>query len=91
VQLSEAWTQFADAVELVDVRMKFLEAARKRSEIVRAEYETGLVNFQDFDIVEQDIADSEKNYVESLASVLVQQANWELVKGSTLEDTLREG
>ncbi len=86
-QSAEAWTQFVDAVELVEVRRKFLGAARKRSEIIRSEYETGLVNFQDFDIAEQDIADSERNYVESLASVLVQEANVGLIKGTTLEES----
>ena len=87
--LSEAWAQLVDAAETVEVRRKFLEAALKRSEIVRSEYETGLVNFQDFDIAEQDRADSEKNYVESLAAALAGEANWELVKGATLEDVIR--
>lgn len=89
-QLAEAWQQFADAVEQVEVRRNFLEAARKRSEIVRSEYATGLVNFQDFDITEQDIADSEKNYVSALANALTQEAAWQQIKGETLEDVLRE-
>ena len=51
---------------------------------------TGLVNFQDFDIAEQEISDAEKNYVESLANSLIQKANWELIQGHSLEDALRE-
>lgn len=89
-QLAEAWVQYVNAIRQVAIRERFLEAARKRSEIVRAEYESGLVNFQDFDITEQDIADSERNYVESLATALVQEANWDLTRGKTLEDVLRE-
>ncbi len=88
--LADAHAQLVDTSELVEVRKKFLDAARKRSEIVRTEYTTGLVNFQDFDIAEQDLADSEKAYVESLANVLTQEADWEFIKGSTLEDVLHE-
>jgi outer membrane protein TolC len=87
-ELSDAWVQFQDAVENVQVRRNFLNAALKRSEIVRSEYTTGLVNFQDFDIAEQDLTDSEKAYVQSLADVLTKEANWEFVKGSTLEDAV---
>lgn len=88
VELAEAKSDLMDALEFVRVRKSFLEAARKRSEIVRQEYETGLVNFQDFDIAEQEIADSEKSYVESLANVLIQNADWDLAQGLTLEDAL---
>jgi outer membrane protein TolC len=90
-QLADAWVQYVDAVEAVEVSRKFLEASRKRSDIVRAEYTTGLVNFQDFDTSEQDLANSERAYVQSLGDVLVKEANWEFVKGSTLEDALNEG
>ncbi|HTL48934.1 MAG TPA: TolC family protein [Verrucomicrobiae bacterium] len=89
-QLAEAWAQLTDAVEFVEVQKNFLEAARKRSEIVRSEYTAGLVNFQDFDIAEQDLADSENNYVESLAAVLSREASWQLARGATLEDAARE-
>lgn len=88
-QLSEAWAQYVDAVEQVEVRQHFLEAARKRSEIVRSEYTTGLVNFQDFDIAEQDLSDSETRYVQSLSDVLIQKATWERLIGLTLEEAVR--
>ncbi len=87
-ELSGRWSAFQDAWELVAVRRAFLEAARQRAEIVRAQYTSGLANFQDFDIAEQELADSEKAYVQSLADVLVQEANWMFTKGKTLEDAL---
>lgn len=89
-QMAEAWTLLRDAAENVLVRKKFLEASRKRAEIVRSEYTSGLVSFQDFDIAEQDLADSETSYVQALADVLIKEANWASVKGLTLEDTLNE-
>ena len=87
-ELSERWTAFRDAWELVAVRRSFRDAARQRAEIVRAQYTTGLAGFQDFDIAEQELADSEKAYVQSLADVLVQEADWMLTKGAALEEAL---
>jgi len=89
-ELAEAWVLYKDAVESVEVRKKFLEAARKRAEIIRSEYATGLVNFTDFDAAEQENANAEKEYVESLANVFIQQANWEKIRGATLEDIYHE-
>ena len=86
--LSEAWTAFRDAREFLDVKKKFLEAARERAEIVRSQYTSGLADFQAFDIAEQELADSEKAYVQSLADVLTRESQWELAKGTTLEDSL---
>ncbi len=87
--LGKRWSGFRDAWEFIEVRRHFLEAARKRAEIIRAQYTTGLTTFQDFDIAEQELADSEKSYVGSLADVLIQQAEWEAAKGSMLEDVLK--
>lgn len=87
-ELSDRWTAFRDAWELVGVRRAFLEAARKRSEIVRAQYTSGLVNFQDFDITEQELADAERAYVQSLADVLVREADWIAAQGGTLEEVV---
>lgn len=84
--LSDAWSSMKDAKESVLVRLKFLEASRKRAEIVRAQYEAGLLNFQDFDIAEQELSDSERSYIQSLSDALAQEANWHLIQGNTLED-----
>ncbi len=86
--LSTTWTAFRDARELVEVRRRFLEASRERADIVRSQYTSGLSDFQDFDIAEQELASSEKAYVASLADVLVREATWEAAKGSTLEEAL---
>lgn len=88
--LSAAWVPYKDAIESVVVKRKYLEAAQKRAEIIRAEYTTGLVNFTDFDAAEQENANAEKDYVESLANVFIQRAHWEKIQGATLEDAYDE-
>lgn len=90
VQQAEAWMALRNAVDAVQVRRKFLEASIERSDIIRSQYTTGLVNYQDFDLAEQDLSDSQKNYVEALASALLREAEWDLSKGLTLEELLLE-
>ena len=86
--LADAWVKYANAVDNIAVRKKFLEASMKRAEIVRAEYASGLMTFQDFDTAEQEQSNSENDYVQSLADVSKAQANWEMIRGKTLEDEL---
>ncbi len=90
VQQAEAWMALRNAVDAVEVRRRFLEASIERSDIIRSQYTTGLVNYQDFDLAEQDLSDSQKNYVEALAAALVREAEWDFSKGLTLEELLLE-
>lgn len=88
--LSAAWNAFQDALEAVSVRKSFLEASRVRAEIVRSKYSSGLSTYQEFDIAEQEFADSENNYVNSLAEALTQAARWDAARGLTLEEAYDE-
>ena len=65
-QLADAWAKYVDAIESIEVLRKFLEASQKRAEIVRAEYASGLMTFQDFDTAEQEQNNSENDYVQGL-------------------------
>ncbi len=85
-ELAQRWSAFRDAWEFVAVRRAFLEAARQRSEIVHTQYTSGLTDFQTFDIAEQELSDSERAYVQSMADVLEQEAQWIQVTGGTLEE-----
>lgn len=87
--LADVWASLQNAKELVKVRQNFLEASRKRAEIVKTQYETGLINFQDFDTAEQELADSERNYIQSLGDALSQEATWDLERGALLEEVVR--
>ena len=87
-QLADAWTKYVNAIDNIEVRKKFLVSSQKRSEIVRAEYASGLMTFQDFDTAEQERNNAENEFVQSLADVSTTQANWEMIRGKTLEDDL---
>ena len=87
-ELSDRWAGFRDAWEFLEVKRSFLDAARQRAEIVHAQYTSGLATFQDFDIAEQELSDSEKAYVQSLADVLEREADWTAARGGTLEEAV---
>ena len=87
-QLADAWVKYVNAIDHITVLKKFLEASQKRAEIVRSEYASGLMTFQDFDTAEQEQNNAENDCVQGLADVLNAQANWEMIRGKTLEDDL---
>lgn len=86
VSLEETWTNYTDAVGNALVQLKFLEAARERAEIARAQYGSGLISFDNWTIIEDDLVRVEKTFLEAKANVLIAQAAWFQAQGRTLED-----
>ncbi|HEX9780206.1 MAG TPA: TolC family protein [bacterium] len=84
--LASAWTAFKDAREFLEVRRAFLDASRERADIVHSQYTSGLADFQDFDIAEQELADAEGAYVRALADAMTAEAQWHRAVGATMEE-----
>ncbi|MFC1674968.1 TolC family protein [Candidatus Omnitrophota bacterium] len=84
--LREAWIVFKDAADAVDVRLQFLNAAQERSKIAQAQYSNGLISFDNWTIIEDDLARDKKAYLESLADAQVAEAYWLQAKGVTLDE-----
>jgi len=84
--LQEAWTEFQNAFDRVDVQKKYLEAAEERAKIASAQYSTGLISFDDWTIIEDNLASAQKAYLNAQAEALIAQAWWIKVKGGILED-----
>lgn len=81
VKLKQAYSQFRLAIEKVKVDQKFLSAAQMRSEIGKKKYNNGLMSFDNWDIVENDLIQREKNYLTSSRDLFVGSANWDQVQG----------
>jgi outer membrane protein TolC len=81
VRVKQAYSQFRLAIERVKVDEKFKNAARMRSEIAKKKYNNGLMTFENWDIVENDLIQREKSALSSLRDRIVGQANWEQVQG----------
>ena len=85
VTLEQAWAALQDAVETVEVQKKFLDAAQERSKIAEAQYSLGLVQFDNWTIIEDDLVSAKKAYLNAQTDALLAEANWIQAKGETLE------
>jgi TolC family type I secretion outer membrane protein len=83
--LEETWKEWQDAIDKVGVEEKFLEAAEERAKITRAQYSIGLVSFDDWSIIEDNLVSAKKSFLNARADALVKEANWIQAKGGTLD------
>lgn len=83
--LEETWTEFQNAADKVSVQRKYLEAAKERAKIANAQYSTGLTSFNDWIIIEDNIVNAKKSFLNAQANVLINEANWIQAKGGTLD------
>ncbi|MBN3038691.1 MAG: TolC family protein [Candidatus Omnitrophica bacterium] len=84
--LEEAWIDFQDSIDKVQVEKKYLDATEERAKIAQAQYSTGLITFDDWTIIEDALVSDKKAYLNSLADALIAEAYWVQAKGGTLED-----
>lgn len=80
-RLSQAYATFVEAVERVKVDEAFYEAARTRARIAREKYNNGLLSFEDWDIIENDLISRERNRLQSRRDRVVNEAAWEQALG----------
>jgi len=81
LRLEDTFAAYQNATEQHNVRQKFLEAALVRAEIARSQYTSGLLSFEDWDLIESDLINSQKAVLASDRDVFIAEANWELVRG----------
>lgn len=85
VTLERAWKDLQDAIDNVSVQYKFLLAAQERAKIGRAQYASGLIGFDDWIILEDNLVAAQKTYLNAQAELLIAEASWIQAKGGTLE------
>jgi outer membrane protein TolC len=86
VTLESAWAGWLNAAASAKVQAKFLEAARERSRIAEAEYGTGLITFNDWIIIENNLVQADKSYLDARTDAWIAEAQWRQAKGDTLDD-----
>ncbi len=79
--LKDAYTRYVQAVEKLHVDEEFLAAARARAEIARRRYDNGLISFEDWDIIENDLVTRQKQVLASRRERVVAEAAWEQTQG----------
>ncbi len=84
--LEETWIDLQDAIDKLIVQQKFLEASKERARIAQAQYSTGLISFDNWIIIEDDLVRDKKSLLDAQANLLIAEANWIQAKGGTLDD-----
>jgi outer membrane protein TolC len=81
LDLQQAWSEASDASEQQAVQRAFLEAAEVRAEIARAQYASGLIGFQDWDQIEDEIINARKALLASQRDATLAAAAWLQAQG----------
>jgi outer membrane protein TolC len=83
--LSDTWTKLRDALDNIAVRRKYLEATEVRARIAEQEYAIGLMSFDNWIIIEDNLVSAKRTLVESQLTALTAEASWVQAKGGTLD------
>ena len=83
--LEQNWKNFQDAQRMVVVQKKQLDAATDRSFIANAQYSNGLVTFNEWVIIENNLVGAKKNFLNAEANLLIAEAQWIQAKGGGLD------
>jgi len=84
--LKQAWNDLKNSAENLAVQEKYLQAANERARISDAQYKNGLLNFDNWTIIQNSLVSSRKSYLNAQAGLLVKEAAWIKAKGGTLEE-----
>jgi outer membrane protein len=79
--LAQAYANYLESIERLTTDQSFLTAASIRAEIARSEYSNGLMTFQDWDVIENDLIGRQKNFLLSQKNRVVAEAAWEQAQG----------
>ncbi|MBI1979384.1 MAG: TolC family protein, partial [Elusimicrobia bacterium] len=86
LSLEKSYRNLENALDLVRVQKQFLEASETRATVARAQYTNGLVSFQDWDIIENDLISTQKQALTAMKNAAVAEADWLLVQGKGWND-----
>jgi outer membrane protein TolC len=74
--LASARETFIDAIDNVEVQAKYAEAAEIRAQISRQQYEGGLLSFENWIVIEDDLISKKEQLLDARRSALMAEAAW---------------
>jgi outer membrane protein TolC len=83
--LEERWSNWQNATDTVAVQKKFLQATEERAKITQAQYSNGLISFDNWTIIEDDLVKTRKSFLDSQTNAFIAQAQWIQAQGGSLE------
>ncbi|QHI68959.1 TolC family protein [Tichowtungia aerotolerans] len=88
--LQGTWNNYTDAVEYAEVQKTLLDAEVLRAEISTAKYKQGLLDYEDWDIIESNLISQNKLHLQRQRAAAVQEANWRNALGQSVWATTEE-
>lgn len=88
VTLEQRWTAFMNAIDNARLREKYLSAYEERARIAAAQYNIGQVGFDNWIIIENELVEAKKNYLNARSMVLEAEASWKNAQGVRLDDDI---
>lgn len=79
--LEAAWATYVESVAKLRADESFYKAAITRAEIARTKYNNGLLSFEDWDIIENDLINRQKSVLTTRKDRVTAEAKWEQVQG----------
>jgi outer membrane protein len=80
-KLESTFATYLNAFDNIGVQQENLSAAAVRAEISRSKYSNGLLTFEDWVIIEDDLIAKEKSALQSQRDAFIAQASWEQAQG----------
>ncbi|MFI5347280.1 MAG: TolC family protein [Elusimicrobiota bacterium] len=82
--LENAWANFADAVDQVRVQTALLEAARQRNDEADIKYASGLLSYDNWEVIVSDRVSTESQAVSALKNAMDAETAWNRALGRAL-------
>jgi outer membrane protein TolC len=84
--LMSVWNDFKNSVLDLGAQQKYMDSTQENAKIADAQYSTGLIQFNNWTIIQNSLVSYEKSFLSAQANVLTKEAAWIQAKGGTLED-----
>lgn len=84
VDLQTAFAQLKDSILRVAVSEETLKAVQLQSEIAKNQYSLGLITFQDWDQLEENLSSAERSLLANRQEALLNEASWQKALGTNL-------
>jgi outer membrane protein TolC len=82
--LQQRWNSYTDAVESEAVQLELYDAELLRAEISSAKYKQGLLSYEDWDIIESNLINQGKTYLQRRRTSEIEQARWKNAQGLSI-------
>ncbi len=80
-KLKQSWASYREAVQKLEVDRNFSAAAEVRARISREKYNNGLLSFEDWDVIENDLISRQKSFLQSERDRVIAEGAWEQAQG----------